>query len=174
MDLSRALAIFGKNDFGDVDWPYGVAVMRRPSKWSDERYREHVESREEAQQLVLEWAEKHGFKHNTIACCPYWLTRKVSRRCAPTSRGDRCTRYGSTPPDQHWLDHGSGWTLNGRPAAMTSAPYEIDEGDHARLAHWTGQGMNVAYGEGWYGFTTQQVVIWFPDRIPTVTPVRPR
>lgn len=170
---ARAAAMFGKTHKGGVAWPCGVADPDRfgyDGPDGSARYQERMEDRRAAQLVVTDWAERYGLKKSEAGCCPLWLRRRVSRRC--TSQVNRCTRYGGETPDRGWLDHHTAWTMGGRPAVLTSAPYGVAEGDEARLAWWMQEDsrLRVARGTGWYGFGTTQIVMWRSDLITTVSP----
>lgn len=170
---SRAASMFGKTDLGSVAWPYGVADPDRFGYRDPDgpaRYEERLRDRRAAQEVVTEWAEQHGLKKSRVGCCPLWLLRRSSRRC--TSLVNRCTRYGSSTPDSGWLDHLTSWTRGGKPAVLTSAPYQVSEEDEARLAWWTQEHprLRVAHGTGWYGLGTTQIVMWRSDLIAMVAP----
>jgi hypothetical protein len=103
-----------------------------------------------------------------VKCCPWWLTRKVSRRCEFA----KCTQYGAGGDDRSWLDHTICWLKDGRPAVITSAPYNFGQEDRARIDQWLTEDtrLRVAYGAGWYGYTTTQIVMWRADRLEDVAP----
>ncbi|MFB7222435.1 hypothetical protein [Streptomyces sp. NPDC056227] len=172
MNKTSAIAIFGKNDFGGVAWPYGVAAQpHRPSDWTEEAYAEHRKDREQAQQLVFDWAQKHGLKKGKNRCCPKWLQRDRNSTCSGAK--DPCALYDGSSPDRAWLDHVTTWTLDRLPAVITTAPYTIDQDDRDRLAWWTAEDprLSVAYGgAGWYGHSTTQIVMWRADIIDVVKP----
>ncbi|MDX3232540.1 hypothetical protein [Streptomyces sp. ME19-01-6] len=168
---ARAVPIFGKTHLGGVAWPYGVADPDRSHYRKDDspaRYKEALRDRRAAQRVVTEWAERFGLKQSEAGCCPVWLQRSVSRRCVP----ERCTHYGNSDPDRRWLDHLTSWTKAGKPAVLTSAPYQVSKDDEARLAWWTQEDSRLclARGTGWYGFDTTQIVMWRSDLIATVDP----
>ncbi|RSO10663.1 hypothetical protein DMH15_41210, partial [Streptomyces sp. WAC 06725] len=101
-------------------------------------------------------------------CCPRWLLRDGSQSCHPRYRvGDPCTRYGTPRLDSGWLDHTVTWLKDARPAVLTAAPYDVDDHDRRRLAHWerTDPRLRSAIGTGWYGFGTTQIVLWRSDRV---------
>lgn len=54
-----------------------------------------------------------GLKHSRGRSCPHWL---LSKRC----QGAPCVDFGGLP-----LDHVDGWTFGGKPAALTSQPYQM-------------------------------------------------
>lgn len=165
---ARATRIFGLVD-GRVRWPYGLAVpdgsLRRRDPAQYERVLERVIV---AQETIVAWAERHEVKKSAIRCCPRWLQRYASRRC-PSSA------CGFSGADHGWLDHSNFWLKDGLPAVITSAPYHIRTEDEERIRHWTGAepGLLVAFGVGWYGLGTRQVVMWRPDRIEAVEPATP-
>jgi len=168
----RAYRIFGKA-IGKINWPYGLndpdwSVRRR----NPERYAIECAEQDEARRVAVEWAERYGLRATDKACCPRWLLRNASQRC--WMGNDKCTRFGGGEfiHDSDWLDHGSGWLLNGKPVAITSAPYHVRDEDQARLDMWA-QDDRLKYvlgGPGWYGFTTTQVVMWRADRIAEMEP----
>lgn len=169
---TRAIAVFGKNDLGGVAWPYGAAAQpTRPQGWTEEQYAEHLADRAAAQQLAFDWAQKYGLKRSNKGCCPLWLQRDRNTRCA-TSRA--CIRYGAgTSDDRSWMDHPSTWTLDKKPAVITTAPYGIHSGDRDRLAWWMKEDPRFAVafgGRGWYGHDTTQIVLWRTDVVSVVDP----
>ncbi|MBB0242997.1 hypothetical protein FNQ90_02455 [Streptomyces alkaliphilus] len=169
--LRRAIAVFGQAN-GVPDWPYGLSVP--PHQWREEnpeRWERDRAERRIAQRVIVEWAEHYGFKRSHKACCPQWLQRKVSQRC----RGGRCTHWGAgdSTPDSRWLDHTIGWLLNGKPVAVTSAPYGLLDEDRDRMAWWQAQDDRlrvVTGGSGWYGHDTTQVIVWRTDLVPVIEP----
>ncbi|WP_432038696.1 hypothetical protein [Streptomyces cucumeris] len=170
---TRAALVFGKTDRGGIAWPYGVADPDRSNYRGPNgptEYEERLKDRRIAQRVVTEWAERHGLKKSTTGCCPLWLLRRVSRRC--TSTVIPCTHYGSSTPDRGWLDHLTAWTKNGKPAALTSAPYSLPASDEARLTWWTQEDprLHVARGKGWYGLSTTQIVMWRSDLLAALDP----
>jgi hypothetical protein len=95
----------------------------------------------------------------------------VSRRCV-----SGCTNYGprSASLDHNWLDHSIHWLLDSKPAAITSAPYHVNQGDEGRLAMWAAEpNLRAARGPGWYGHGTTQIILWRADRIGSVDPAEP-
>ncbi|OQD51852.1 hypothetical protein BM536_037700 [Streptomyces phaeoluteigriseus] len=72
------------------------------------------------------------------------------------------------------MDHTITWLKDGRPAVITTAPYEIYEEDEARLQYWQQHDprLQVARGHGWYGYDTTQIVLWRTDRITAVAAVQ--
>lgn len=171
---ARARKIFGSMD-GRICWPYNLGIPPKRAFRNDptpERYEGLVRRAQKAQLIIVEWAEQYGFKESGSGCCPWWLRGNVSRRCNLSS--DACTRYGSgsTIPDHYWLDHPIFWLKDGRPAAITSAPYQVSAGDEDRIRWWLSEDsrLRVAYGTGWYGFGTRQILMWRTDRIDVVAP----
>ena len=170
---TRAITVFGKTDLGGVAWPYGVgAQQRRPHDWSEDRYAEHLKDREEAQQLVYDWAQKHGLRRSHKGCCPLWLQRPRNTRCA-TDR--TCNRYGADTAslDRRWMDHTATWTFDKQPAAITSAPYSIHQEYRERLDWWAKEDprLAVAYGgAGWYSQSTTQIILWRTDLVEVIEP----
>lgn len=166
----RAVAVFGCAAGGRVAWPYGMANPEcRPDPAG---FEQRCAEQRAKQEIMVAWAEGYGLKASDSACCPRWLTKNASRRCRWDSEGE-CTHY-ATGEDQHWLDHTIGWLKNRKPAAITSAPYSIDDEDRARLDWWTSADprLRVAEGPGWYNFHTQQIVLWRTDRIAQVAPAQ--
>lgn len=164
----RATAVFGRGPDG-IRWPYDVSGIDYRLKRTDPgRYRRDLEEITRKRELIVGWAERYGLKASPVHCCPWWLTRRVSRRCTP----GRCTRYGTAVPDHDWMDHSVFWLKDGRPAVITSAPYHLGDEDAGRIAWWTGQHTNLrsARGTGWYGFGTTQILMWRADRIAAVEP----
>lgn len=165
---ARAAAVFGSGTDG-VFWPYDVSGIDRSLRRKDpEAFEKKLAELTTKREVIVTWAEKHGLKKSTVKCCPWWLTRKTSRACTMA----KCTRYGTTHPDSHWLDHGVCWLKDGKPAVISSAPYNFADEDQARLTWWTSTQpeLSSAQGEGWYGYGTRQILIWRSDRIATVEP----
>lgn len=162
----RAAAIFGSSTQG-VHWPYDVSgldyTLRRKDRDAFERKLAELTGK---RYTIVEWAEVYGLKESSVRCCPLWLTRKVSRRCG----WDSDCQSGSA--DRSWQDHTICWLRNGRPAVITSAPYNLNDEDEQRLAWWCMQHpvLRVQQGEGWYGFGTTQIVMWNAERIEHVSP----
>jgi hypothetical protein len=164
---ARGAAIFGSSIDG-VYWPYDVSgIDHRLRRTDPERFRRQLADLTRRREILIGWAERYGLKGSSVQCCPWWLTRKVSRRCPY----DKCLHYG-TGPDNRWLDHTICWLKDGRPAVITSAPYDVSPESSARIAWWLEQQPNLrsVQGEGWYGFGTTQIVMWRADRIATVEP----
>lgn len=160
---ARAASIFGTAD-GAPRWPYGLqAPVRSRHRATFERETRRVQL---AQSTIVDWAEQYGLRATQAGCCPLWLLRPSSRRCATGA----CYNYGGL--DYVWLDHQIGWLIKGRPAVITSAPY----GDHHRhdpgIAEWLAKDrrLRTAYGTGWYGAGTTQIVVWRTDRITDTQP----
>lgn len=168
---ARAAAVFGAGSDG-IYWPYDASggIDHSLRRTDPERFRQQSEGLNRKRLVIIEWAERYGLKASTVQCCPWWLTRKVSRRCEP----DNCTQYGSGAPneDSRWLDHTICWNKNSRPAVITSAPYHVSPESTDRITWWLDQHPNLrsAQGTGWYGFSTTQIIIWRADRIETVEP----
>lgn len=165
----RGSRIFGRYQ-REVDWPSGVdspyPLMRRREP---ERYEREVAKQADAQRVIVEWAERYDLKEAKMACCPGWLTRRVSRRCMI----DRCTALGGGAYDHEWLEHRIGWVLNGQPVALTSASYGISDKDQARFEWWVNEDPRLAVvlgGQGWYGFGSTQVLMWRTDVIEEMEP----
>lgn len=162
---ARAAVIFGTAR-GGVAWPYGLET---PNRW---RLRNHPELYERLrreqlvrQQTIVTWAERYGLKASPsrALCCPRWLQRAASRHC--DYRTTRCVGLGG------WLDHGIGWLKDSRPAVITAAPYTGFAFHLKELEWWCGQApfLRVAGGPGWYGYKTEQILMWRPDRVPVLT-----
>lgn len=165
---NRAAAIFGSSADG-VHWPYDVSGIDHTLRRKDpEAFEKKLAELTAKREVLVAWAEKHGLKKSPVKCCPWWLTRKTSRLCPKGT----CTRYGTSTPDRLWLDHAIHWLKNGKPAVISSAPYNFEEEDQARLALWTSTQpeLSSAQGEGWYGYHTRQILIWRSDRIDSVQP----
>lgn len=169
----RAIAIFGRNRGwnGEANWPYGLEHPSRNLKRTHPEIWARVSVEQpRAQKVIVEWAERYGLKASDAGCCPRWLQRKTSRRCEP----DSCTRYGNSneAPDHDWLDHATAWLLGGKPAAMTSAPYgDVSDSDRLRFAYWQAEDSRLRVrvgGEGWYGHSTTQILMWRSDRISSM------
>ncbi|MCX4606805.1 hypothetical protein OG402_40990 [Streptomyces anulatus] len=169
---TRAKSIFGTNDEGGVAWPYGVAPQNpKPRDWSPEQYQAHLADREAAQQLAFDWALKHGLKRDDNGCCPVWLQQNRNSRCGGGRRD--CARFGMRTRDCGWMDHTAVWTFDRKPAAITSAPYEIQPGHREELDRWVKEDprLAVAYGgTGWYGHDTSQVILWRTDLVEVIDP----
>ena len=168
-DLSvRATAIFGVTADG-IRWPYDVSGIDRTLRYRDpEAHERKMAELTTKRYTIVEWAEHHGLTKSSInRCCPLWLTRTTSRRC---TRGSACQI--SATPDRPWLDHDIYWLRDGRPAVITSAPYEVSEDDTQRLLWWRTQhrALRVERGTGWYGYGTTQIVLWNTSRIKYVSP----
>ncbi|MFJ7201629.1 MULTISPECIES: hypothetical protein [unclassified Streptomyces] len=167
---TRAIAIFGKNDEGGVDWPYGVWPQVPNPTWSPEEHRTHLKDRAEAQQLVFDWAQKYGLKKTDKGCCPVWLQQDRNSRC---SGRRECALYGANARACSWLDHTATWTFDKQPAVITSAPYELHQDYRSELNQWVQEDprLAIAYGEtGWYGNGTYQIILWRTDLIKVVEP----
>lgn len=164
----RGGRIFGRVD-GEVDWPSGVDSPYRLMKLRDpEKYEREVARQVDAQRVIVEWAEWYGLKRAKMACCPRWLTHKVSRRC-----NSRCTAFGGGATDHRWLEHGVGWVLDGQPVALTSASYGISDEYRARFEWWVNEDPRLAValgGQGWYGYGSTQVLVWRTDVIEVMEP----
>ncbi len=169
---TRATAVFGRSSAG-IAWPYGLATpTRRTYRNRPEAYEEALRRAGVAQETITAWAERYGLRSSPTGCCPRWLGRPTSRRC----RDEGCTRYDAPARDAGWLDHTVAWLCNGRPAALTSAPYGAGPEDQARLAWWTHKapGLRTAEGKGWYGFGTAQIVMWRADILGEIKPAEPQ
>ncbi|MEU8828824.1 hypothetical protein [Streptomyces sp. NPDC048636] len=71
------------------------------------------------------------------------------------------------------MDHATLWIKDQVPAVITSAPYSVGEEDRLRLNWWLAQDarLRVAYGdEGWYGFSTRQIILWRSDMVEVIAP----
>lgn len=163
----RAAAIFGTHD-GVVAWPYGLETPRpRRSGLSRERLAEATAHAETAQRTIVNWAERHGLRYSRTGCCQLWLLRKVSRKCPIGA----CRNNGGL--DYVWLDHANGWLKDSRPAVLTSAPYAPGydaENPEIRECLAADERLRAAFGSGWYGHGTTQIVLWRTDRINEVEP----
>lgn len=160
----RAAKIFGA-DGGDIRWPYGLETPHpRRSGLTGEQLQQAADHARVAQRLIVEWAEQYGITASRSGCCPRWLQRNASRRCSAT-----CYRPGA---DYAWLDHPIYWLRNRRPAVITSALYYVGDEDRDRITWWTEQHplLRAAFGTGWYGHGTTQIVLWRTDRAPEVAP----
>ncbi|WDT90773.1 hypothetical protein H0E86_03930 [Streptomyces sp. SCSIO-PteL053] len=164
---SRAAAIFGTTE-GAISWPYGLSTPHpRRSGLSGERLAEATRHAETAQKTIVEWAEHHGLRYTSVGCCQLWLLRTTSRRCPDGA----CRNNGGL--DYVWLDHANGWFKDGRPAALTSAPYSSnynEENVEIRQCLDSDVRLRVAFGAGWYGHGTTQIALWRTDRITDVSP----
>ncbi|MEU9578798.1 hypothetical protein [Streptomyces chilikensis] len=165
----RAAAIFGKGDAG-ILWPYDVSGIDHTLARTDPAaYAQKLAVLTTKRYTIVEWAEHHGLKKSSVKCCPLWLTRTTSRRCRWDSDCQRRIH-----PDRPWLDHHIYWLKDGKPAAITSAPYEISTKDQERLAWWRQQHrtLRVDQDEGWYGYDTTQIVMWNKAHISYVGPAK--
>ncbi|MGQ5579694.1 hypothetical protein [Streptomyces sp. ECR3.8] len=164
---NRAAAIFGTRE-GTVAWPYGLETPHpRRSGLSRERLAKATAHAEAAQHTIVEWAERHGLRYSRTGCCQLWLLRKVSRTCPIGT----CRNNGGR--DYVWLDHVNGWLRDSRPAALTSAPYATEyDAEHPEIREClaTDERLRAAFGPGWYGHGTKQIVLWRTDRIDDVEP----
>lgn len=168
----RGTAIFGSGQDG-VFWPYDASGIDRTLRRRDpQRFEQQLAELNRKRLLIVEWAEQYGLKASSVKCCPWWLTRKVSRSCAP----GRCTQYGVGGADRSWLDHTICWLKDSKPAVITSAPYCFDVTDRKRVIWWLREDLRLgaASGAGWYGHGTTQVVMWRTDRIAIVDPASPK
>lgn len=157
---ARAVTVFGTRE-GVPAWPYGLAKPHpRRSGMSAARLAVANERAEQAQRTIVEWAERYGLRATHIGCCPKWLLRTVSRRCPAGA----CTNFGGL--DYVWLDHPIGWLVDGRPAVLTSAPYSVHDDQDPGIREWLAKDTRLrsAYGPGWYGHGTTQIVMWRTDR----------
>lgn len=111
------------------------------------------------------WADRYGLRRGEADRCPQWLLSARSRACAY----DVCL-YG---PSRPWLDHTDCWTLDGRPAAFTSAAYGFGDVTAREVERWVAEHPQLAWttGVGWYGYRTTQLVFWRPDLIARVDPL---
>lgn len=164
----RAIEVFGSFE-GLAAWPYGLEhADRRWKNDNPELWEIMLNEQPRAQRVIVEWAEQYGLRRSTKGCCPKWLQRKTSRSCEPGS----CNRYGSVSTlDYGWLDHAIAWLFDGKPVAMTSAPYSISEHSHERLDWWQNEDECLRVligGEGWYGYGTTQILMWRSDRLPVM------
>ncbi|WP_229849160.1 hypothetical protein [Streptomyces melanogenes] len=170
----RAAVVLGQDDVG-ICWPYGLEppplslISLDPGAY--ERRAAHARVRQE---VLVAWAERHGLRQSRADCCPLWLGRARSKRCALFAPDCRCTRYGVSHPDSGWLEHTVAWLRDDRPTVLTAAPCGIDERYRRRLAYWeqVDPRLRTATGTGWYGSGTTQIVLWRRDRIAHVEPAR--
>ncbi|MEW1699442.1 hypothetical protein [Streptomyces sp. NPDC091278] len=130
-----------------------------------------VRDRLAARELLVAWAEEHGLRQSSAGCCPRWLGRTSSHRC----RDGACAREADPALDSYWMDHLVSWLADGRPAALTTAPYHFEDEDRERLRWWMAQDFRLrgAWGTGWYGCGTVQVVLWRADLLGKVMPAGP-
>ncbi|MER6917047.1 hypothetical protein ABT354_35840 [Streptomyces sp. NPDC000594] len=121
-----------------------------------------------ARSTLVSWAEHYGLKSSRREpCCTRWLTRPAHRVCRrDPMTGDRDCWDGDSY-GCGWRDHPMAWTTSeGRPAALTSAPYLPREDVAAELDSLTARDKRLAWtsgGPGWYGFHTHQVITWRRD-----------
>ncbi|MEU6316099.1 hypothetical protein [Streptomyces sp. NPDC047009] len=176
---TRAAKIFRSDLEWGIHWPYEAAGLDWTLRKKDpERYRRELDAYTRQRTAIVEWAERYGLKKSRVTCCPWWLTRSTSRRC----EFSKCTHHGSGEQisDHHWLDHAICWIKDGKPAVITSSPYDISYAenyedrvpDYGRIKWWvdSNENLSVTFGKGWYGSSTTQVVMWRNDRIPVVEP----
>lgn len=166
----RAARIFGVSH-DEIRWPYEANGLDRSLRRTEpERYRAELDAYDRQRLVIVEWAERYGLKASHAGCCPWWLTRTTSRRCPVT----KCSLYGTgwRVDETHWLDHPIRWNKDGKPAAITASPYDDNMSDNERIKWWLGKDprLRVAFGAGWYGPSTTQVVMWRSDRIPVIEP----
>lgn len=139
-----------RRELGVDDWPYGV------------------DTRSEQEQM-LKWAEGHHLRYaETNLRCPHWLIRGRSSDIA-----GRYSKSGSYVFDdinhrdcrkQYGLDHVTCWTLEGRPAAIVSQPYNLYTNQLQMLGALVNDKLSVKiHGHGWYGAGTVCVEIWASD-----------
>lgn len=171
----RATAILGRGNDG-IRWPYGMGPAQR-NYFRDEpaeEYERRVAQQRAKQEVMISWAETHGLKYTPNGCCPAWLQGAVNRRCRPYRERTNCTRYANGTPDYEWLDHAVGWLKDGKPAALTTAPYHLEHitAAPARLAYWPKEDarLKVVTGPGWYSPATTQIILWRTDRLEDVQP----
>ncbi|MFB7275408.1 hypothetical protein [Streptomyces sp. NPDC056244] len=164
---TRASAVLDGSP-GQVEWPYGLVTAARSAYKTQADFEEAIRDRRMAQYVLVAWAEEHGLRQSSTGCCPRWLQRRASRRCAVGN----CTRYGPSARDSRWLDHTTAWLFDGRPAVLTSAPYSVQAEDDEHLRRWTTEDsrLRTTRGTGWYGFGTTQIVLWRADLLDTVVP----
>ncbi|MFG2987017.1 hypothetical protein ACGFYQ_38200 [Streptomyces sp. NPDC048258] len=171
--FDRAAAVLGRHSDG-IRWPYGLETPGYMERRRDpEGFERRVAETRARQEGMVAWAERYGLRLSPAGCCPLWLVREASQRCRPRmGHGDPCKRYGSSGSDRGWMDHSVTWLKDSRPAAITSAPYNICPQDEERLAHWqrTDPRLRVARGTGWYGYDTTQIILWRSDRIDAMAP----
>jgi hypothetical protein len=171
----RAAAVLG-TDGGAIRWPYGMSPAQRSYTREEppEEYAQRVAEKRAKQEAMVVWAERHGLKYTPHGCCPPWLRGNTNRRCRPHQERSACTRYRNETPDHDWLDHAVGWLKDGKPAALTSAPYGLEHITEApaRLAYWPQQDprLKAVTGEGWYSPATTQIILWRTDRLENVQP----
>ncbi|WP_406298670.1 hypothetical protein OG948_25395 [Embleya sp. NBC_00888] len=166
----RAVRVLGRRN-GVAAWPYGLATPSREhlQTLSADKARESLARAKNAQNSIVRWAERYGFRASDAGCCPNWLKREVSRKCSAS----QCTRYwNDVRPDAAWLDHAVAWVKDGKPAALTSAPYDVNREFKERINWWLEQDANLRFvrGRGWYGLGTQQLILWRADRIAVIDP----
>ncbi|MFJ8746696.1 hypothetical protein ACIRL2_46075 [Embleya sp. NPDC127516] len=160
---ARAVALFGRHEDGTIAWPYGIAdPPRRNHRTRDDAdaaFEAALRGRRDAQRILVAWARRHGRRPEDLGCCPQWLRRRGSAGCPY----GECDRW-------RWTDHVTTWSLDGQPVALTAAPYGMDEDERAELEEWVEEypDLAVAYGTGWYGADTTQVLLWRRDRIRTL------
>lgn len=163
---ARAVKIFGTNA-GAVCWPSGLVTPGAAARLADPAgYRRMMAELEPRQRAIVDWAERHQLKRSMTGCCPNWLLRNGPAKCG----------MGKCANERHWTDHAVYWTHNRKPVALTTAPYNLDDDDRHRISLWTGlhPELSAAYGDGWYGYSSTQVVLWRSDRHATIQPVMPQ
>ncbi|MFH8620174.1 hypothetical protein ACH4E8_34540 [Streptomyces sp. NPDC017979] len=171
----RAAVVLGQDECG-IRWPYGLTPPPPRLRHADPaEYDERALRARARQEVVVAWAERYGLRLSEAGCCPLWLRRDNNQPCRPRYEdGGPCTRYGTPHLDSGWMDHQLAWLKDARPAVLTAAPYEVDERDESRLAYWerTDARLRVARGAGWYGFGTEQIVMWRSDLLTDVLPAK--
>ena len=179
---TRAVRVFGTRTdepgLPEVDYPYDVdsGQVNRALRRSDpDLYQQQWDELNDRRRLIVEWAERYGLKQSHKGCCPRWLLGTKSLSCLgkwrPWSQQPECTYTA----DSGWLDHKVAWLKDGVPVALTSAPYAVSDDDRKRVAEWLARDdrLRVAYGTGWYGYGTSQVILWRADRVENLAPAEP-
>lgn len=145
------------------EWPYGA------------------NNRLETREAMVAWAQGHGV---TLAKawdspCLHWL---LSGRCGSAHCHAGMTEYGFAGlracgvrlESDSWLDHITGWSRDGLPAALVVQPYWLsDENREALQLLGAKPGLRVEISDdsGWYGLGTTWIAIWREHDLSLVDPV---
>ncbi|MBY6301002.1 hypothetical protein [Streptomyces clavuligerus] len=177
----RARLGANRYDRSTIAWPYGLEDgVARAVRKDPERLARALVHLAVGRSTLVSWASHYGLTSSRREpCCTRWLTRPAHRVCRlDPMTGDReCWDGYSYGRD--WRDHPMAWTTTeGRPAALTSAPYLRPEHVATELDILTSRDERLAWisgADGWYGFHTHQIVIWRRDllgRIDTADRIR--
>lgn len=143
--MEKARRIFGPSGTiaDNVAWPYGMSALN---------------ARHTQQRYLVHWADDHGLRVEHEGCfCLNWLRRE---------RSLDCHSHEELPPcgESLRIDHAVAFTRNGKPAVVTNAPYELDDGSLMELGKLAAMDdLTVSVGESWYGRGTVGVFVWNTD-----------